>query len=77
MIMVDRYETKFIFKYWSDIKNVLIDLLLSIIICVFLAVVVTFIGPIKSFLTNLIVCESFGITVCAFVFWTLMIFRPG
>ncbi|MCX5849250.1 MAG: histidine kinase [Deltaproteobacteria bacterium] len=74
--MEQQYETKFIFKYWSNIKNDLIDFIYVIIICTLLALAITIIGPIKNFLINFIASQSFGITVTSIVFWSLLIIRP-
>ena len=74
--MKEQYETKYIFKYWSNIKNDFIDFIYVILICTVLAFVVTFIGPIKNFLINFVVSQSFGITVTSIVFWSLLIFKP-
>lgn len=74
--MEDRYETKFIFKYWSNIKNDFIDFIYVIIICTLLAFAITIIGPINNFLINFVVSQSFGITVTAIVFWSLLIIKP-
>jgi sensor histidine kinase YesM len=76
MMMKEQYETKFIFKYWSNIKNDFIDFIYVIIICTALSFVVTIIGPIKNFLINFVVSQSFGITVTSIVFWSLLIFKP-
>ncbi|ESP63106.1 Autolysin sensor kinase [Smithella sp. ME-1] len=74
--MEQQYETKFIFKYWSNIKNDVIDFFYVIINCTVLAIAVTIIGPIRSFLVNFVASQSFGITVTSIVFWSLMIIRP-
>jgi len=74
--MKERYETKFIFKYWTNVKNDAIDFIYVVIICTLLAFVVTIIGPIKNFLINFVVSQSFGITIAAIVFWSLLIIRP-
>lgn len=50
--MEQQYETKYIFKYWSNIKNDVIDFIYVIISCTVLAIVVTIIGPIRSFLVK-------------------------
>jgi sensor histidine kinase YesM len=74
--MEQHYETKFIFKNWSNIKNDFIDFIYVILICTVLAFTVTVIGPIKNFLINFVASQSFGITCCSIIFWSLMIFKP-
>jgi sensor histidine kinase YesM len=74
--MEQQYETKYIFKYWSNIKNDVIDFIYVIINCTVLAIAVTIIGPIRNFLINFVASQSFGITVTSIVFWSLMIIRP-
>jgi len=74
--MEDRYETKFIFKYWSNFKNALMDFIGTIIICTLLALAITIIGPIKNLLINFVLALSFGITVSSIVFYSLLFFKP-
>jgi sensor histidine kinase YesM len=74
--MEQQYETKYIFKYWSNIKNDVIDFIYVIINCTVLAIAVTIIGPIKDFLINFVASQSFGITVTSIVFWSLLIIKP-
>jgi sensor histidine kinase YesM len=74
--MEQRYVTEFIFKYWSNINNVLIDSIINIIICILIALAVTIIGPIKNFLINLVLVLSIGITASSIVFISLLIFKP-
>lgn len=74
--MEENYETEYIFKYWSSIKNDFIDFIYVILICSLLSFALTIIGPIKDSLINFVVSQSFGIMVCAMVFFSLMIFKP-
>ena len=74
--MEQRYETEFIFKYWSNIKNVLIDSIINIIICTLIALALTIIGPIKNFLINFVLVQSIGITASSIVLNSLLIFKP-
>jgi len=74
--MEQRYETKFIFKYWSNFKNDLTDFIINIIICTLIAIFVAIAGPIKNFLINLVLVQSIGITVSSIVLNSLLIFRP-
>jgi sensor histidine kinase YesM len=74
--MEQQYETKYIFKYWLNIKNDFIDFIYVIINCTVLAIAVTIIGPINNFLINFVASQSFGITVTSIVFWSLLIIRP-
>lgn len=74
--MDEPYETEYIFQYWSSIKNDFIDFIYVIIICSLLSVTLTIIGPIKDTLINFVVSQSFGITVCAMIFFSLMIIKP-
>jgi sensor histidine kinase YesM len=76
IIMEERYETKFIFKYLSSFKNILIDSIVIAIINTLLALAVTATGPVKSFLPNFVMAHSIAITVSSTVFFSLLIFKP-
>lgn len=58
-------------------RNFLIDLLYTIIISTLIAVFLTFTGiTTKSFIINLIVSQSFGISICSIIIFLLWIFKP-
>jgi len=58
-------------------RNFLIDLLYTIIISTLIAEFLTFTGiTTKSFIMNLIVSQSFGISFCSIIMFLLWIFKP-
>lgn len=74
--MQERYETEFIFKYWSNLKNILTDGIIIGVINSLIALVFTIISPIKSFLTNLVLAHTLGIVISLTILLTLLILRP-
>jgi len=72
----ERYETEFIFKYWLNFKNVLVDFIIIIIINTLIALTVDAIRHDNSFLLSFVVSQSFGVTVAAAILFSLLIFRP-
>jgi len=64
-------------KNYINVRNVLMDLLYTIIISILIAAFLTFTGhTTKSFVMNLIVSESFGISICSIIILFLWIFKP-
>lgn len=58
-------------------KNVLIDFLYTVIISTLIAAFLTLSGiTTKSFIINLIVSQSFGISICSTIMFLLWIFKP-
>jgi len=58
-------------------RNFLIDLLYTIIISTLIAAFLTFTGiTTKSFIINLIVSQSFGISICSIIMFLLWVFKP-
>ncbi len=74
--MEQQYKTDFVYKYWSDFKNVFIDFNINLIICTLIALALTIIGPLKDFLINFILVQTVGMTGSAAVFFSLFIIRP-
>lgn len=75
-MMQERYETEFIFKYWLNFKNVLVDFIIIIIINTLIALTVDAIRHDNSFLLSFVVSQSFGVTVSSMILFSLLIFRP-
>ena len=64
-------------KSYIHRKNVLIDFLYTVIISTLIAAFLTATGiTTKSFIINLIVSQSFGISICSAVMFLLWIFKP-
>jgi hypothetical protein len=76
IMMQERYETEFIFKYWLNFKNVLEDFIIIIIINTLIALTVEAIRHDNSFLLSFVVSQSSGVTVSSMVLFSLLIFRP-
>ena len=74
--MQERYETEFIFKYWLNFKNVLVDFIIIIIINTMIALVIAAIRHDNSFLLSFVVSQSSGVTVSSAILFSLLIFRP-
>ena len=74
--MQERYETEFIFKYWLNFKNVLVDFIIIIIINTLIALAVGAIRHDNSFLISFVLSQSFGVTVSSVILFSLLIFRP-
>ena len=64
-------------KYHLNARHVLSDLIYTILISTLVATFLTFIGiGSKSFIMNLIVSLSFGISICSITMFLLWIFKP-
>jgi sensor histidine kinase YesM len=64
-------------KHYINARNVLMDLLYTIILSALIAAFLTFTGiTTKSFIINLIVSQSFGISFCSIIMLLLWIFKP-
>lgn len=74
--MQEQHETEFVFQYWSDFKNVFKDGIIIFIICTLIALTVTITGPVKSFPSNFVLSQSFGMTVSLTLLFLLLIIRP-
>ena len=63
--------------HYINTRNVLIDLLYTIIISTLIAAFLTLTGfTTKSFIINLIMSQSFGISICSMIMLLLWIFKP-
>jgi sensor histidine kinase YesM len=71
-----RYETDFIFKYWSDLGNVVLDGVVIGVLNTLIALAFTFISPISSFFINFIMIHSVGTTISSMVLFSLLTFKP-
>lgn len=70
-------QSEICIKHYINARNVLMDLLYTIIISTLIAAFLTFTGiTTKSFIINLIVSQSFGISICSMIMFLLWIFKP-
>jgi sensor histidine kinase YesM len=70
-------QSEIYIKHYINARNVLIDLLYTIIVSTLIAAFLTFTGiTTKSFIINLIVSQSFGISICSMIMFLLWIFKP-
>lgn len=70
-------QSEIYIKHYFNARNVLIDLLYTIIISTLIAAFLTFTGiTTQSFIINLIVSQSFGISICSIIMFLLWIFKP-
>lgn len=69
-------ENKVDMKYYLHRRNILFDYFLTTVICVLVAIVITLIGSHEHFLKNLVMSESFGISICSTVLFLLWAFKP-
>lgn len=64
-------------KSYINRREVLSDLSYTIILSALIAAFLTFLGiTTKSFITNLIVSQSFGISICSMILFLLWVFKP-
>jgi sensor histidine kinase YesM len=75
-VMEERYETGFIYKYWSNFKNIIIDGLAVGVINTLIAVVLTVIGPIESFLIVFLMVHFVGAAISFIILLSLLLFKP-
>jgi len=70
-------QSEIYIKHYINARNVLMDLLYTIILSTLIAAFLTFAGiTTKSFVINLIVSQSFGISICSMIMFLLWIFKP-
>ncbi len=70
-------QSEIYIKHYINARNVLINLLYTIIISTLIAAYLTLTGfTTKSFIINLIVSQSFGISICSMIMLLLWIFKP-
>jgi len=70
-------QSEICIKHYINARNVLINLLYTIIISTLIAAFLTLTGfTTKSFIINLIMSQSFGISICSMIMLLLWIFKP-
>jgi len=63
-------------KYHLHLKTVLLDYVLTMIICTLVAVIITLLGPREYFLKNFVISQSFGFCICSLVLLFFRLFKP-
>jgi hypothetical protein len=69
-------QSEIYIKHYINARNVFIDLLYTMIISTLIAAFLTLTGITKSFVMNLIVSQSFGISICSIIMFLRWIFKP-
>ena len=57
-------------------KNIIMDFFYTIVICTAIALVLAMINPSTGFFVDLIISQSFGITICSIIFLMFRVFKP-